>query len=118
MMTEIKKVGSAREMGLLLKAYMNVHHGIKVRVRGFPASRKFDERWYEIWVEFERTESGDLTYPVKIPNELRLKVAKTIFPDVTIHDEKDVGFGNIHINSIALVFDEWMNVLGITRGDE
>jgi len=117
-MTKVKKVGSAREMGLLLKAYMNVHYGIKVRVRGFPASRKFDERWYEIWVEFERTESGVLTYPVKIPNEFRLKVAKTIFPKMEILYLADVGFGNIHFNHIALGFDEWMKVLGITGGDE
>lgn len=117
-MTDVKKVESAREMGLLLKAYMNVHYGIKVRVRGFPASRKFDKRWYEVWVEFERSEGGVLTYPVRIPNELRLKVARTIFPKVTIRDEKDIRFGNIHINSIALVFEEWMKVLGITGGDE
>lgn len=117
-MTDVKKVESAREMGLLLKAYMNVHYGIKVRVRGFPASRKFNERWYEVWVESERTESGSIVYPVRIPNELRLKVARTVFPDVTIRDEGDVGFGNIHMNSIALIFGEWMKVLGITSGDE
>lgn len=112
-MTEVKKVMSAREMGLLLKSYMNVHYGVKVRVRGFPMSRKFDSRWYEVWVESKWSEEGALVCPTPIPNVFLLEVAETIFPEFDVKDKDNVGFGNVHKNHVSLMFPEWMKVLGI-----